>query len=101
VSKDVRGRVIKNDTPGCGQYNPRIIDRDHMVPELIHETRVAESGDWIDRSKEEIPPPDSYQSVQMMGRRRITISRLARGEFPLLDQEVMMYYMVHFSSGQL
>lgn len=57
--------MVENDTPGPGQYNPRITDRDHAVPELIHEARFAASGDWIDRSKEELPAPDSYQNVQI------------------------------------
>ncbi|OHT15391.1 hypothetical protein TRFO_14148 [Tritrichomonas foetus] len=77
-SQAPRSKEIISDTPGAGQYNPRIIDNDHHVPPTIHESRFSKFGDWVDHNKIDFPAPDHYQKIEMDTGKGVTISRTNR-----------------------
>lgn len=80
ASRSTREETVGNDVPGPGRYTVKIDDKSHAVPTLIRETRFSKVGDWIDYSKEALPPPDAYQTVSMEPSRKKgrTISSLLR-----------------------
>lgn len=84
-SKVNRGEEKVNDTPGAGAYNPRIIDKDHAVPTLIHESRFSDQSSWVDKNQIENPAPDYYQSINLKPGKGKTISSTSRDK-PDRDQ---------------
>lgn len=77
-SRVQRGEEKLDDTPGAGAYNPRIIDHDHAVPALIHESRNDNQAAWVDKNKIENPSPDYYQKVDIKPGKGKTISSTTR-----------------------
>jgi hypothetical protein len=92
-----REQRVETEVPGPGQYDPRTIDGDHRVPQLIHETRFATSGNWIDRTKQEIPSPDTYQQVTIEPGRGRTISKTYRDDHVADSPGPGHYDVVHGS----
>lgn len=78
TSKTRRARADGNENPGPGQYTPKIVDQDHKIPPLIHESRFPKHGDWIEAAKIETPAPDQYQSIEIKPGKGRTISATDR-----------------------
>jgi hypothetical protein len=97
ASQAHRVQNVETEVPGPGRYSPRIIDGGHRVPQLIHETRFAACGSWIDTTKQDIPSPDTYQQVRIEPGRGRTISRISR-DVPIAESPGPGHYdVVHGS----
>jgi hypothetical protein len=78
VSRTVRKELEPEEGPAPDAYRPKILDPVGKVPPSIHEARFAKFGDWVDYSKAEVPPPDSYQEVTIAPGKGMTFSRIGR-----------------------